>query len=492
MNEISDKKSRSFFGQPFGLLNLFSTEVCERFSYYGMKAILIFFLYDTLNNGGLGLSHTDAMMITTLFGSFIYLSSVIGGWIADRILGQYRCVIIGGAIIAAGHIVLGLPLGVDGLLVAIVLLVLGTGLLKPNVSTLVGGLYEEGDERVQSGFAIYYFGINVGSFFSPIIVGYAQRVAGYHVGFLIPAVVMIIGLVVFTTTGKKLLAGISREPSHPLVGDEKRNYSIGIILGAIVIALVCFILSKNGILTLDSFSAFVPFLCVIIVIAIFASIFKDKKLTTHDRRKVGAYIPIFIALVAFFTIYDQQFSTIPVTADTRVFDGIGSFKVPASWYQSVNPLVILIGTPFFAYLWDKLGKKQPKIVTKMAIGMVLASLGMFILGGGYALHADGSMFSPVWPLASLLFSSVGEILVSPVSLAASTQLAPERHASKMMSLWMISDAVSQAFNAFVVKYYNEASPQGFFFAFGVGVLVVTIIYFALKKPVVDKLTGGIV
>jgi POT family proton-dependent oligopeptide transporter len=489
-NAINARGPRTLFGHPTGLFNLFSTEVCERFSYYGMKSILVLFLYATALEGGLGLDKTAAMSITSLFSAFVYLSSAIGGWVADRLLGQKRSVIIGGAIIAVGHIILGIPLGMWAVLLALAFICLGTGLLKPNVSALVGALYKEGDPKRQSAFNIYYFGINLGSFFSPLIVGFVAEAIGYHVAFMIPALVMIIGLAVFITSSKFTLQHLETKASNPLSPSERRKFGLWITAGALVLIVVIAVLINSGVLTLPVFTAVFPLICTVIVCAIFASIIADKHITSKQRRRVVAYIPIFIALTAFFAIYDQQFATVPVIADTRLFSDISGFIIPASWYQSVNPVVILIVTPIFAWLWAKLGTRQPSIVVKMFCGMVLAAVSMFILGLVFMQHMDGSQFSPLWMLFVIMLFSVGELLVSPTSLGATSEYAPATHVSELMGIWMISDSLSQGVNSFTVNFYNEAAPGGYFIAFGIVVAVCAVIFLCLKRPI-EKLSGGI-
>ncbi|MDR1016950.1 MAG: oligopeptide:H+ symporter [Coriobacteriales bacterium] len=483
-------KKHTLFGHPLGLFNLFSTEVCERFSYYGMKSILVLFLFAAASQGGLGLDKAAAMSITSLFSAFVYLSSAIGGWVADRLLGQKRSVVIGGAVIALGHILLGFPLGLWGVVVALACICLGTGLLKPNVSALVGALYGEGDPRRQSAFSIYYFGINLGSFFSPLIVGLVAQTVGYHPAFVIPAVMMIIGLIIFTTTQKATLGHLQGKPANPLSRSERARYAAIAVGVVVLVALLLLITNHVGILSLAAFTAVFPLICLVIVAVIFASIIGDRAITKVQRQRVVAFIPIFIALTAFFAIYDQQFATVPVIADERLFSNLGGFIIPASWYQSVNPVTILIVTPFFAWLWAKWGKRQPGIIAKMVSGMVLAAASMFLLGVVFLMHADGSQFSPAWMLLVIFMFSVGELLVSPTSLGATSEYAPPTHASQLMGIWMISDSVSQGINSFTVNFYNEAAPAPYFMAFGVVVIVVALVFLCLKRPI-EKWSHGI-
>jgi POT family proton-dependent oligopeptide transporter len=484
------QSTTTLFGHPSGLFNLFSTELCERFSYYGMKSILVLFLFAAAADGGMGLEKTTAMSITSLFSAFVYLSSAIGGWVADRLLGQKRSVIFGGIIIAAGHVLLGIPAGLWAVIIALLLICLGTGLLKPNVSALVGALYKEGDPRRQSAFNIYYLGINIGSFFSPLIVGFVAENIGYHIAFVIPAVVMVLGLGIFITSSRSTLDHLDHSPVNPLPPAIRRRYALVILAALIVLSAVVAITVSAGVLTLPVFTAIFPLICLLIVVFIFVSIIGDHHITKKERRRVIAYIPIFVALVAFFAIYDQQFATVPVIADSRLFANFLGFTIPPSWYQSVNPVVIIIFTPIFAWLWGKLGERQPSIVVKMFLGMLLAAVSMFILGVVFIWHGDGSQFSPAWMLLVILLFSVGELLASPTSLGATSEFAPRTHVSKLMGVWMITDSVSQGINSFTVNFYNEAAPGGYFMVFGIVVLAIAIAFICLKRPI-ENLSGGI-
>jgi POT family proton-dependent oligopeptide transporter len=265
----------TFLGHPLGLLNVFSTEFCERFSYYGMRAILVFYLYDAVSDGGLGLSQTDSMIIMSLFGSLVYLSSIMGGWIADRVLGPYRSILLGCILIASGHVVLGAPLGIAGLFVAILLIVVGTGLLKPNVSVMVGSLYDKDDPRRLAGFSLLYLSINIGAFLSPLIVGSISQVIGYKTGFFIPAVVMGAGLFVYVGLSKRTLAGVGRKPVQPLtLDDEKQWRNKFLIVTIAVIAIIGIQSGEHDAISAKDISDMIPFICIVIAGSLFAFIIR--------------------------------------------------------------------------------------------------------------------------------------------------------------------------------------------------------------------------
>lgn len=486
--ETSTKPKRTFFGHPMGLLNLFSTELCERFSYYGMRAILIYYIYDSVTSGGLGIDHTTALVIMSLFGSLVYLSSIVGGWMADRVFGPYKGVLYGGLIITAGHVVLGLPLGALGLFAALLLIILGTGLLKPNVSVMVGELYSTDDPRRQSGFSLLVMAINIGSFLSPLIVGTTSAAAGYHIAFLIPAAMMIVAIAVYVLMGRSTLRGIGREAVAPLTAHEKKKWA-GIVSAVVVVLVVVgSLLAMNNLLDISLIGDFLPVVCTVVAAVIFVFIIRDKKISATERSRVYAFIPIFLAAAMFWALSEQQSSTIALVADTRVDNDVLGLHIPPSWYASINPLVIIILSPLFAVLWTKLGKKQPSMFVKMAGGLVMACGGFAILG--IAFFASGSgQISPLWVLAGMTVMTVGELLLSPIGLSATTLLAPERHKSKMMSLWFISNALGQGVIAIAVNFFDEANPEDYYLAFACAALVVGLILFLLRNKLLALAKG---
>jgi POT family proton-dependent oligopeptide transporter len=472
-----------------GLLNIFSTEFCERFSYYGMRAILVFYLYDLTTKGGLGLSQTDAMVIMSLFGSLVYLSSIVGGWLADRVLGPYRSILVGGATIAAGHVVLGIPLGVAGTAVAMVLIILGTGLLKPNVSVMVGELYARSDPRRQAGFSLLYLSINIGAFLSPLIVGSISDSLGYHIAFVIPAVVMGLGLFVYIALSKHTLADVGRAPTDPLTAESirriRRNFLIGLPIATLVIAG----LIAAHLLGLAVISDAIPLVCALLAVALFIFLLRDKRVQGIEQNRIRAYIPLFIAATCFFAISEQQSSTFPIVAKEFTDNVLGGFVFPASWYSSVNPLLIIALSPVFALLWTKLSHRQPSMVVKIAVGLAIAALGFILLTVGF-LVSSGNLLSPFWLVASIFLITTGELLLSPTGLSATSLLAPEIHVSKMMGLWFISNALGQAINTATVRLFDGSAPELFFMGYAVVALAVALAILLMRKLLLS-LAGGV-
>ncbi|MSE06100.1 MFS transporter, partial [Lactobacillus salivarius] len=294
-----------FFGHPRGLSTLFFTEMWERFSYYGMRAILLFYMYYSVSDGGLGIDKTTAASIMAIYGSLVYLSSVIGGFISDRILGSRRTVFIGGVLIMLGHIALSTPYGKGALLLSIILIVLGTGLLKPNVSEMVGSLYSSNDPRRDAGFNIFVFGINVGALVSPIVVGQLGFNVNFHLGFSLAAIGMFFGLLQYWLDGRKYLSKDSLYPTDPIESDELKGLLTKTVIGIAAIALILIIMNLLNALNITNIINLISIIAVLIPIYYFVLMLSSRKITKVERSRVLAYIPLFIASVLFWSIEEQ-------------------------------------------------------------------------------------------------------------------------------------------------------------------------------------------
>src|SRR5690606_3273035 len=323
-----------FFGHPKGLFTLFFTEFWERFSYYGMRAILLFYMYYEVTEGGLGLSQHTAMAIMSIYGSLVYMSGIIGGWLADRIFGTSKAVFYGGILIMFGHIALAIPGSISLFFVSMVLIVLGTGLLKPNVSSVVGEIYSEKDARRDVGFSIFYMGINLGGFLAPLIVGEVGMKHSFHLGFSIAAVGMFVGLVMFVLTRKKNLGLAGTIVPNPLAKDEKKKVYTQIAIGTIVIAVLVAITIPAGILTFDSFIALIGILGFLIPTAYFVVMYRSPKTTDVERSRILAYIPLFLAAVMFWSIQEQGATILANYADTRTQLNFAGIEISPAWFQS--------------------------------------------------------------------------------------------------------------------------------------------------------------
>jgi proton-dependent oligopeptide transporter, POT family len=481
---------KGFFGHPKGLSTLFFTEFWERFSYYGMRAILLFYMYYEVSKGGLGIDQTTANSIMAIYGSLVYMSGIIGGWIADRVLGTARTVFHGGVLIMVGHIILALPLGAPGLFASMAFIIIGTGLLKPNVGGMVGDLYSKTDPRRDSGFSIYYMGINMGAFISPYIVGTLGEGVNFHLGFGVAAVGMFVGLVVFVITRKKYLGLAGSVVPNPLRKEEKGRMATIIVLALAVLGVIGWIGISGGWLTVERVIFFISILGVIIPTVYFIFMFRSPKTTKDEKSRLLAYIPLFVAAMMFWAIQEQGSTILATYANERTDLNFMGIELHASWFQSLNPLFIIIFAPIFAGLWTKLGDRQPTVSQKFSFGLVFAGLSFIVMMFPAYFNGTESLVSPLWLVLSFFLVVLGELLLSPVGLSASTKLAPAAFAAQMMSLWNLSNSSAQAINAQVVRFYKPATEVTYFGVIG-GIAIVLGIILYLFSPKLKEFMKGI-
>ena len=477
-----------FIGHPKGLFSLFFTEFWERFSYYGMRAILLFYMYYAVKDGGLGLDRAEANIIMSIYGSLIYMSGIIGGWIADRILGTQKAVFYGGILIMIGHIVLALPGGLTPLFVSMALIIIGTGLLKPNVSSVVGDLYSDNDARRDAGFTIFYMGINMGAFLSPLLVGWTKDMWGFHAGFGVAAVGMFIGLVVFWVTRKNLgLAG--SQPTNPLLpGERKKTFTI-FGVAAIIIAILVAISIVTGYFTIENFSLLITIFGILIPTVFIAHMYRSPKTTEDEKSRLLAYIPLFICAVMFWAIQEQSSTILATFVDTRTDLTLGNFKISPAWFQSLNPLFIIALAPVFATLWIKLGDRGPSTPRKFAYSLFFAGASFLIMVVAVILTGMG-LVNPLWVVLSFFLVVLGELLLSPVGLSTTTKLAPQAFAGQTMALWFLAPAAAQAINAQLVRIYEMVSETTYFGVLGALSIFMGVVLL-LMSPMISRAMRGI-
>ncbi|WP_442596518.1 peptide MFS transporter [Neobacillus sp. D3-1R] len=486
---VESVPQKGFFGHPKGLFTLFFTEFWERFSYYGMRAILVFYMYYKVKDGGLGIDETLALSIMSIYGSLVYMSGIIGGWLADRIFGTSKAVFYGGILIMLGHIALAIPGSVSMFFISMVLIVLGTGLLKPNVSTIVGEMYSEEDNRRDAGFTIFYMGINLGGFLAPLIVGSISDNYNFHYGFAIAAIGMFLGLVMFVLTKKKNLGLAGATVPNPLSPSEKKKTFTWIGLGIAAVAILCAVLIPAGLLTFASFINIVTILALVIPTMYFIVMYRSPKTTAVERSRIIAYIPLFIASVMFWAIQEQGSTILASYADKRTQLDFAGLHISPAWFQSLNPLFIIIFAPIFAWVWVKLGKRQPTIPQKFSLSLLFSGVSfLVILLPGY-LGGTDSLVNPLWLVLSYLICVFGELLLSPVGLSATTKLAPAAFSAQTMSLWFLSSAAAQALNAQVVKFYTPETETAYFGIIGGASIVLGIILLALSPKIQSYMKG---
>lgn len=475
--------SKTFLGHPRGLATLFFTEMWERFSYYGMRAILLFYMFYSVANGGLGFSKSTAASIMSIYGALVYLTSVLGGFISDRIWGSRKTVLVGGILIMLGHIVLATPFGRLALFISIALITFGTGMLKPNVSEMVGDLYDENDYRRDTGFNIFVFGINMGAFIAPIVVGYLGQKYNFHVGFSIAAFGMLLGLIQYTIDGKKYLSNDSLFPSDPLEPEEVKSLVRKVIIWIIGIALVFLVMNEFNILNINNIITVLSVMAILIPIYYFILMLSSHKVNSIERQRVLSYIPMFLAAILFWTIEEQGSVVLAIFAEEQTKLTILGHTFPASWFQSMNPLFIMLYVPCFTWLWSKMKNKQPSSPMKFSIGLFFAGISFLWMMLPGLLYGTSTRVSPLWLIMSWALVIIGEMLISPIGLSTTTQLAPKAYRSQMMSMWFLSDAVGQAINSQIIKFYTQQNEIAYFGIIG----AITIIFGFLLLIITPKI-----
>ncbi|MFE7394339.1 peptide MFS transporter [Streptomyces sp. NPDC057582] len=480
---------RGFFGHPRSLATLFFLEMWERFSYYGMSAILLYYLYDRTSAGGLGLDKPTASALVSVYGALVYMSGILGGWMADRLLGMRRAVLVGGLLIMCGHLALAVPGGLPALLISMVLIVLGTGLLKPNVSSMVGELYEPADNRRDAGFSLFYMGINLGAFVAPYLVGTLGQQVDYHLGFGLAAVGMAAGLVVYTR-GRTRLGQAGSAPTQPLRPGEQRQVVMRATVGVAVVAVAVVALAALGSLTVETLINAVSALAVLLPVAYLIMMLRSPHTDAVERSRLIAYVPLFIGAVCYWVVNEQSGSVLAQFADTRTDLEMFGIAVPSSWFQSLNPVATLILAPTFAWLWIKLGDRQPATPRKFATGLLLGGASFVLMAGPGLLNGVDEAASPWWLIASYFIVICGSMCLSPVGLSATTKLAPRAFLAQMMSLWFLASAAAGGINAQLVQLYRPQTEIGYFAGVGAAVMGVGVVMHLLA-PWVQRRMGGV-
>ncbi|GAA3732701.1 POT family proton-dependent oligopeptide transporter [Spinactinospora alkalitolerans] len=482
------KRTRGFLGHPRGLATLFFTEAWERFSYYGMRALLLYYMYDRVADGGLGIDNGTALSLVAVYGSAIYMAAIAGGWVSDRLLGVRRCTLYGGILIMCGHVFLALPAGTTALYVSMIFIVLGTGLLKPNISISVGDLYADKDLRRDSGFTIYYMGISIGALLAPLTVGTLGQRYDYHLGFGLAAIGMAIGLLVYVR-GQRHLSEAGRRPANPLRASEIRSSRTAwpIAAAAALTVLAAAAAAVSGRLTADLVVDAVSVLSIALPVTYFTMMLRSGRTTPEERSRVLAYIPLFMAAVCFWIIQEQGAIVLAQYARQSTDLDLSGFEIPSSWFQSVGSLVLIVLAPCFAAMWLALGRRsrQPSTPAKFGMGLLFA-------GASYALlviPALGEQKSgPLWLVASFALVTVGELCLSPIGLSATTRLAPAAFATQTMGIWLASGAAGQGISAQIVGFYDRGDAALYFGVIGACAVLLGLLF--VIAPAVRTRTEG--
>ena len=429
-----------FFGQPRGLSTLFFTEMWERFSYYGMRAFLILYMVAPAAEGGLGFSDPDAASIYGTYTGSAWAASILGGLVADRFLGQYRSVLLGGIIIALGHFTLAFK-ALTFFYTGLALIVVGTGLLKPNVSTLVGSLYRQGDPRRDAGFSIFYMGINLGAFIGPLIAGYLAQRVDWHLGFACAGFGMALGLVQYVLGKKRLQPALTRLTEKPGPQAAGRTETPATR-------------SAGG-------------------------------FTREEWMRMGAIVIFFLVATLFWGAYEQAGSTLNLFADRYTRLDVMGFSFPSSWFQSVQPVFVILLAPVFAWAWTRLGPREPSVPAKFAFGVLFMGLSFLVLvpAGSMAQSGEGVRVSPWWLVASYAISELGELSLSPVGLSAVTKLAPLRIVGLMMGVWFLSNAAGNKLAGWAAGFFSSTPLDTLFGVVAAVLFAAALVMFVIVKPV---------
>jgi POT family proton-dependent oligopeptide transporter len=444
----------SFFGHPRGLSTLFFTEMWERFSYYGLRPLLVLFMSTAIMSGGFGIPRSQASAIVGIYAASVYLASLPGGWVADRLLGLRRAIMTGAVLISCGHISISLSSLAHTrvtFFIGLILIVLGTGLLKPNISAIVGDLYPEGGARRDAGFSIFYMGINTGAIFGQLITGYLGEKVGWHFGFGAAGVGMLIGLGVFAFRSRKTLGDLGLEPSrNPDPVKQARQELIiksAVGLGLAALALVI-VFSALGILHLDpqAIGKNMTYVLVGVAVIYFALIFLFGGLNADEKKRIIVIFILFIFASIFWAAFEQAPTSLNLFAKDFTRRSMFGWEIPATWFQVVNSLFIVLFAPVFAAIWLKLSKRGINLSSpaKFSIGLLFAGIGFAVMipAANFLVSTNGLIkVSALWLIVSYLFQTFGELCLSPVGLSSMTKLSPRKYVGQMMGIWFLASSV---------------------------------------------------
>ena len=521
---------RGIGGHPRGLTTLFFTEMWERFSYYGMKAILVLYVTAAVASGGLNFSERYAGIVIGTYTSAVYWTPLIGGWLADRYLGTRLAVLIGGIIIACGHFSMAFhPLA--NFYLGLILIVLGTGLLKPNMSTMVGQLYRAGDPRRDAGFSIFYMGINIGALIAPLVCGFLAQSGmfkhaiaamglnptfSWHYGFAAAGFGMILGLIQYVLSGDRL-KGIGGRPSihraalGQLVSEQTPHTNNSISNGPLRAPVIEYAISETkqdggtDLLTwtlailggaqgaifywLDGGRGLITFLFPTVIGLAFGYVIGTvRHLRGQELKRVLAIFILFVFSIVFWMSFEQGGTSLNLFADRLTRTSIFGFSCPSSWFQAVQPAFVIALAPVFAWVWVRLGRRDLSSPAKFALGLLFAGLAFALVAYASKLTGHGKV-SPLWLVAVYLLQTVGELCLSPVGLSTVTKLAPARIVGLMMGVWFLSISFGDFIAGWSLRFFNEKAEGALVHLFGIvaGITFAAAAVLFLLTPLIRRL-----
>lgn len=486
--------SGTFFGHPRGLSTLFFTEMWERFSYYGMRALLTLFMTSATigTNPGLGFDVATAGAIYGLYTSLVYILALPGGWVADNLWGQRKAIWVGGWIIAAGHFTMAIP-GMFSFFLGLFFVICGTGLLKPNVSSVVGELYPEGGARRDAGFSIFYMGINVGALLGPVVTGFLGEGYRWHLGFGAAGVGMVLGLIQYRLGARHLgdTGLLESAETDEVRARTARRFFAGFFV-VLAVATAFGFLVWRGVLSFDltQIASVLGYGVLVVVALYFIYVWTLGGHTPDENKRMVVIFWLFLLVAIFWSGFEQAGTSLNLFARDLTDRTVLGFEVPASTLQSINPLFIILLAPVIGSLWVWLERRgaDPSIPAKAGLGLVSLAAGFFVLSWGAANATPGSPVSPAWLVVTYFFHTVGELAISPIGLSAITKLSPARRVGQMMGIWFVGTALGNLFAGLVAGQLETLMPHELFRTVALIVGAVGIVGL-VASPWVKKLLG---
>ncbi|HSP51987.1 MAG TPA: oligopeptide:H+ symporter, partial [Cryobacterium sp.] len=429
-----------------------------------------------------GIPQATAAGIVGAYGGGVYLSTILGAWVADRLLGSERVLFYSAIVIAVGHVALALLPGFGGVTTGLILIAVGSGGLKANATSVVGALYAKDDPRLDAGFSLFYLGINLGAFFGPVLTGLLQSTLGFHYGFGLAAAGMAIGLVQYSF-GRKRLPAIVHEVPNPLPASRHARY----LGGAIAAVALIVVLVLLGVITASGLVTIVIALTLVATVAYFVVILRNRQITAIERKRVYAFMPLFVASAAFWSLSQQQFTVVTIYADERLNRDVFGWELPVSWVQSFNPVFIILLSGLFAALWTRWGSRQPSTPVKFALGTAL-------MGSAFLLFLPfvdgGANSTPLVAMIAILFVlTVAELLIGPVGLAVTTRLAPEPFKTQMVALFFLSIALGSAMSGWLAEWYTSVPETLYFSVIGGVAIALGLLLALIARPILRLMNG---
>ncbi|MCG7449677.1 peptide MFS transporter [Corynebacterium kefirresidentii] len=477
---------RTFFGHPWGLANLFGVEMWERFSFYGMQALVLLYMYYATTDGGLGLDRADATSIVGAYGGLVYMACLLASLVADRVLGAERTLFYSASMVMLGHIALAFIPAITGLAIGLVLIAIGSGGVKTTAQVVLGAMYSRDDPRRDGGFSIFYMGVNIGALVGPLLTTALWGWQGFHWGFGIAAIGMALGLIQYSLMRKTTIKDAGHEVPNPA---SFKQLLMGVLAVAAIIVVMVVALA-TGAIQVDWLSNIVTAVALLAAVYLWVQMYTSKLVTREEKNRLLGFIPMFISGVLFFGIFQQQFTVMTIYSDVRLDRHVFGWEIPPSLVQSINPIFIVIFSAVFATMWTKLGDRQWSTPVKFGAANIVIGISLFFFLPFSGAEANST---PMYVIIFILFLfTMAELLLSPVGNSLATKVAPEAFPSRMMAVWMMAVAMGTSLAGSLASFYNPddaGAENTFFISLGVVSIVLGGILLVLSRWVVKKFSS---